>query len=401
MNKNTAFTICACNYLDKASVVKATFLKHHPDFDFQIILVDKPMKTTPFETPFTWAADLRIPQFLQMAFKYDVIELCTAIKPFVFNALLLKSDIVIYLDPDIMVFNRLSPVIDALADGTTDITLTPHTTTPYADLQRPNDRDLLKFGCYNLGFIAARSSENAKMIMRWWSERLHENCFYDPTDSLAVDQKWMDLVPGFFTGVRVLRDPGLNLAFWNLHERTIEVASEGLLVNNSYPLRFIHFSSFPEDDPSLIARKQSRFKRGDRADFVRLALEYKREIDQFKSKHPITSQYSYDFFDDGRKISPLLRRLSAVEGCLPSSDNPFSVDSAAYRYAIKHRLFLANSQRSKLGFGQLENNKKADGVIRYAFGIALKILGPTRYWNFMRYLSHMSIIRNQARVAKP
>ena len=31
-----------------------------------------------------------------------------------------------------------------------------------------------------------------------------------------TDQRWCDLVPALFDGVKVLRDPGLNVASWNL-----------------------------------------------------------------------------------------------------------------------------------------------------------------------------------------
>src|ERR1017187_7472506 len=42
---------------------------------------------------------------------------------------------------------------------------------------------------------------------------------------MFVDQKWINLAPCFFENVKILKQPGCNMAFWNLHER--HLSSEG------------------------------------------------------------------------------------------------------------------------------------------------------------------------------
>ena len=55
-----------------------------------------------------FAEDLNINGFERLAFKYDVTELCTALKPTFLKYLLTKhTDLVVYLDPDIYVYQRL------------------------------------------------------------------------------------------------------------------------------------------------------------------------------------------------------------------------------------------------------------------------------------------------------
>ncbi len=71
----------------------------------------------------------------------------------------------------------------------------------------------------------------------------------------------MDLTPGLFEGVRVLRDPGYNVAYWNLHERAISL--EGGPHVNGLPLHFFHFSGFDPDQPSVLSKYQDRYAMAD------------------------------------------------------------------------------------------------------------------------------------------
>ena len=42
------------------------------------------------------------------------------------------------------------------------------------------------------------------------------DCIVDPERGFFVDQRWMDLVPGLAEDFHLLRDPGFNVAYWNL-----------------------------------------------------------------------------------------------------------------------------------------------------------------------------------------
>jgi hypothetical protein len=76
-----------------------------------------------------YAQDLGIPDFEHLAFKYQLVEFNTALKPTFLKSIFSEGfDSVIYLDPDIKVFSALSPVLNALSSS--DIVLTPHSTRP-------------------------------------------------------------------------------------------------------------------------------------------------------------------------------------------------------------------------------------------------------------------------------
>ena len=61
---------------------------------------------------------------------------------------------------------------------------------------------------------------------------------------LFTDQRWVDLAPAFFEGLKILRDPGYNVATWNLTHRTVAGSLESGLTVNGRPLCFFHFSGF-------------------------------------------------------------------------------------------------------------------------------------------------------------
>ena len=44
---------------------------------------------------------------------------------------------------------------------------------------------------------------------------------------LFVDQRWCDHVPALFDKVKVVRDPGYNVASWNLSTCTVAVRKDG------------------------------------------------------------------------------------------------------------------------------------------------------------------------------
>ena len=63
-----------------------------------------------------------------------------------------------------------------------------------------------------------------------------------------TDQRWIDAVPVFFEH-EVVRDLGCNVAYWNLHERTLAVDESGAWTAGGVALRFFHFSGHDADDP--------------------------------------------------------------------------------------------------------------------------------------------------------
>src|SRR5262245_39981226 len=204
-------TIIAKNYLAFARTLAQSFRRFHPDYKVYVLIVDD------FETYITSdecfeilkLTDLKIPKLQSLCFKYDVKELCTAVKARLLEYLLREKSVarLMYLDPDILVTAPLDQLFEKL--GEFDLVLTPHLDTDYPDDGFiPDDGHILRAGQFNLGFIAVNSSENALNFLNWWKPKLSENCAVDLLRGYFVDQKFIDFVPIFFENFWIERDTG-------------------------------------------------------------------------------------------------------------------------------------------------------------------------------------------------
>lgn len=244
------FTSCINNYIPKARILAESLKKFHPEWEFCLLLGETPPKNFKLENePFDRLllfSDLHIPNYNAWLFRHRVVEICTAAKgPALYYFLNIeKNKKVIYLDPDIMVFNYLNE-IDNLLD-IYDILLTPHQTCPQSTYKSIVDNEIcsLKHGIFNLGFIAVANREQGIKFSQWWRDRLYLFCYDDIPNGLFTDQRWCDMIPAFFSNYKILREPGYNVATWNLCDRTVTQNYEGIFLVNGKPLYFYHFTGY-------------------------------------------------------------------------------------------------------------------------------------------------------------
>ena len=277
--KNIAFTICSNNYLGQAKVLSDSVYEHSCDsYDFFIALCDEKSDAIDyrdFHATIIEARELGITNFEWMTQNYNIVELNTAIKPYVFLYLIKKysPNYIHYLDPDICTYTSLVEIEKEMGDSS--ILLTPHemASLPF-DGGRPDDCTFLNAGIYNLGFLGLKVDGNSLQMLEWWSTFLAEHCKNNVSKGLFVDQLPMNLVPLFFENVKVSRHKGLNAAYWNLHERIIQYKDGKWMVSNKHNLVFYHFSNFNVSTPTLISKFESRHSLADNPDLLRLFNEY-------------------------------------------------------------------------------------------------------------------------------
>ena len=254
VNNNAIFTVCNVAYLNKAMVL-AESLQEHSNVKLEIFVFDKKRRVE-FDSHHCnlhWVEELDIPHFESLSFKYTVIELTTAFKPWLAIHLLESYSKVIFLDPDVMAFSTLDSIFHSLEEH--PVILTPHYCSPKVN-GLIDDEQIMRFGAYNLGFFAVDSSSESKSFLNWWSDRCLLNAFDDPQFGIFTDQKWVNIAPTFFPFIHVSYDPGSNVAFWNLDERTISVGEgEQYLVNDEYNMLFLHFSAFDGKAPEKLSKR--------------------------------------------------------------------------------------------------------------------------------------------------
>src|SRR4051794_753402 len=158
-----ACTIIATNYLAYARVLGRSLTEHHPELRLKVLVIDDTEGYfDPAAEPFDVVAidQLAIENFSRMAAMYSVLELSTAVKPWLLRWMLANSADggAVYLDPDMRLYAPLTEMFDAVRDH--GLVLNPHFTDPMPrDGRRPNEQDILIAGAYNLGFIGIGSTD--------------------------------------------------------------------------------------------------------------------------------------------------------------------------------------------------------------------------------------------------
>lgn len=209
------------------------------------------------------------------ALSYGILEFATSLKPAVLRNFLKEgASRVTYLDPDIQLFNDFTSQLDDAAD----VSLTPHFLTEIPDDGlKPSKRDILIAGFYNLGFCSVRPS--GLPLLNWWASELQFGAIIDFGAGYFTDQRIMDLAALHAT-VQVLTDPGMNVAYWNLHERTVmaDGANWQVVMNGeSTPLYFFHFSGFKLQGTPALSVHATRSVIGSQVP-LEFALQYDRLV---------------------------------------------------------------------------------------------------------------------------
>ncbi len=304
-------TIIAKNYLAQARTLTETFLRHHPDGQCFVLLVDEiEGRFDPAAEPFTTilAKDIGIPHVETMVFRYTIMELSTAVKPFLLEHLFRNRgvDRLCYFDPDITIHAPLDGIFGLL--DTHFMVLTPHILDFMEDGHQPDELFILRAGVYNLGFLGLSRRPDLPRFLQWWQRKLSKHCVVDSAQGLFVDQKWMDFAPALFPDVALQKDPGCNVAYWNLNHRRVERRGHDIVVNGA-PLTFFHYSGYDPKQPHDLSRHQDRFRLADLPVVRELFDEYRRSLAKHGYEECSRWPCAYDLFDNGIRIPPAARYL--------------------------------------------------------------------------------------------
>lgn len=310
MTKRAIFSICSNNYFPYARVLFTSLKQYHPEAALFLFLADIPRSEVSLnvaDVEVIPAANLDIDNFLDFAFRYDIMEFNTAIKPFAMDWLIAERGFteVVYLDPDIELFAPMKPVFAALSSGA-DFAITPHITAPAEFQEFPDDMGIMKAGIYNLGFIALNNSREARDFLQWWRRRLRYQCINQQDEGIFVDQKFVDLLPAFASNVAILRDRTLNVAYWNLDQRKLTQTDDGYFVDGE-PLIFFHFSGIIPGQPQRLSKHTERFQNNLDTALQNIVHHYLDGLAQFKDDSVHTS-YGYGKFNNQIAIADIMRR---------------------------------------------------------------------------------------------
>jgi glycosyltransferase involved in cell wall biosynthesis/SAM-dependent methyltransferase len=327
-----ACTIISRNYLAQARVLGESFCAYHPSGTFTTLILDPgnlALENEPFRAFTLNQIGLDNRECERMAAIYDVMEMATAVKPWFMRTLLAESgEPILYLDPDIQIFAPLDEFVELVQESS--IVLTPHQIEPPDyDPESVAESSVRLAGVFNLGFLGLAPGTDD--FLDWWSERLSRDCVIAPDRGIFVDQRWFDFVPAQFDHF-VVRDPTLNVAWWNLHERTFSSNGAGWLVEGR-PLKFFHFSGYDPREPHVLSKFQGpkpRILLSEHAELAQICAAYRRQLLDHGFDVAIAQPYGFDSLPSGLPYDSLMRRLYRLELLRaeecgdPEPPNPFT-----------------------------------------------------------------------------
>jgi hypothetical protein len=211
------------------------------------------------------------------------------------------AECLLYLDSDMMIQSSLQPLLGE-SEGRSVI-LTPHFASPRegTTVTEPQTRQT---GVYNGGFVGVRRTAEAEAFLKWWADRLQHHCIVDVRAGIFVDQSWLDLVPGCFSDVLVLRNPGYNVGYWNLKERSLARDPGGAWTAAGVPLVCFHFSGFDPAQPERLSCHREADTTTETPVLKALQQEYASRLKQNGWPEAKSEGYGYAKLKDGTLIEP-------------------------------------------------------------------------------------------------
>lgn len=266
MRKTPLFlTVASVNYLPFVRVLAASLLREIPGARLSVLITD----VTPGLLPrlaekfgcsgveFICCADIGVDFLEAMRGYYSILEFNSACKALgLYHHIVRKQEEeCFFIDPDMYVTGDF--VTPARAAGF-DVVITPHTYQSFPDDgELPNEKELALSGYANGGFIYVRRSAGSIKALEWLKGQTRYSWFVAPTYGMYADQHWLDALPNFFAGTAgFLNNRGVNIAYWNLHDRPL--SQKDKLYAGDQPAALFHFSGFSVPSGGKLSRHSNR-----------------------------------------------------------------------------------------------------------------------------------------------
>jgi hypothetical protein len=229
------------------------------------------------------------------------------------------------------------------------------------------ERDLLRAGAFNLGFISISGGPVSREFITWWTRACEQACYKDFQSGTFVDQKWLDLAIALFPNIHIERHAGWNVGPWNWGERHITGNLEEDFYAGTQPLVFFHYSGARVRLNTVeIAIKPENKKQ--EAALGALCENYRERLTSRDYSLWSSLPYAYNVYSDGTAIGLATRRLVGRSSRYP---RPFERTSLP----VTWRGLRASSTRVRGGYGgwSPEDLRRASTLFRAVDRIVLAV----------------------------
>ncbi|MGI8426581.1 MAG: glycosyltransferase [Actinomycetota bacterium] len=329
-----ACTVTTKRRLPFARVLGKSFLEHHPEASFTVLVADVKEGGAADESDgfqFLFPSEVGISQdeLGPLAMLAQGEQLRFALAPRLILSLLGSTGgPQLFISDDALVLASLHEVELAVKEH--DTVVGRRAVDPFpSDNRTPTNDDLLNAGLIDPGLVGVGAAAGA--FVSWWAKATS-------IESLVVApecQRILDLAPASF-GAHILEDPGMAVSFWNLGDRRIERGGDGWAVGESV-LKLFRFEGYDPEDPHLLSSVQGprpRLLLSEKSDLLALASDYRQELlsEGYQEKH---SDQGFDFLSGGLKVDKRMRSVyrEALRKSFRNKEsappNPFDEDHPA------------------------------------------------------------------------
>jgi hypothetical protein len=264
-------TLATPDTLPQARVLARSLAVHQPGWQLEVLLMgggrvlDAARASGEPFVVHSAATELDVDMERLIA-RHDEHELSVLLLPRLFRLYAQRgSGPVLHLPPTAWTVGSLAPIEAALAVHSVLLVPRMFADVPEDDLE-PKPREMRRLGRIDDTLMGTDGTPGAEGFLAWWGT--HVEHAIGPIDggrrgSRPEDRPWLarllELAPArFSTGV--LEDAGSNLSMWNLHDRTLESTSSGVVVDGGSPALFFNLPGFEPDRPHRLARHASRVR---------------------------------------------------------------------------------------------------------------------------------------------
>ncbi|HEY6321120.1 MAG TPA: glycosyltransferase family 4 protein [Thermoanaerobaculia bacterium] len=338
-------SVCTRNYLYLARTAIAAFRRHHPGMPAFLGIVDWD-GSEPLAVEGTTLLACCLPEtggdgFDYLALKYTAFELCAAMKPYVLDHVLRRTrcEKVVFIDSDVLTCAPYERLLAELDDH--DFVVTPHTLAPLPHpdrfWERPTMGDIAFAGHLNSGLFGLRATAPARAFLHAWRDLVTRPGAFMLELGGQSEQNAFNWVTSFVDEVRVLRDAAYNVAYWNLHDRSLrcsgldDPAGEDAWTVDGKPLVAFHFSGYSLSDPYTLSRHDRRHSLYVLPSVARLTELYADRLRENGAAEDLHRPYRFDAFPSGIAVDERMRRLwKQHETLLAAARSPWTAAGEAH-----------------------------------------------------------------------
>jgi hypothetical protein len=146
----------------------------------------------------------------------------------------------------------------------------------------------------------------------------------------------------------------------------------------------------------MLSKNTNRYTLADRPDLERLFREYKSAVLANKDTVREEIAYGFDRLSDGTMLTRLARRIYAKHQTQWAGQDPFDAAGGFAAFAKRLGLVAEKAAPEKATWREFNPNDRRVEMVHRLLRMALRALGPNRYELLMRYLGHITVLRNQS-----